>query len=55
MMHRLAHWLGWNRGWVVTALDQRGTVWIGFKCSVCGRISGIHASMTHRPRAEDFR
>ena len=40
-MHRLAHWLGLNLGRVVSALDRRGTVWIGFKCAECGRSGGI--------------
>lgn len=55
LIHRLAHRLRWNFGWVVTAVDRRGTVWIGFKCSHCGRVSGIHASVLERPRQEDFR
>ena len=44
MWHRIMHWLGWNTGTVVSALDAGGTVWIGFKCGQCGEVSGIHAS-----------
>lgn len=51
-MHRIAHWLRWNLGQVVSALDVHGTVWIGFKCVKCGKISGIHA--THAPKPEQF-
>lgn len=41
MRHRIAHWLHWNLGTVVSALDERGTVWIGFRCATCGKVSGI--------------
>jgi hypothetical protein len=50
--HRLEHWLGWNRGNVVAATDERGTVWIGFRCTTCGKVSGIHAM--HPPPPERF-
>lgn len=50
--HRLAHWLGWHLGRVVSALDRNGTIWIGFRCGTCGKVNGIHA--THPPRADRF-
>ncbi len=53
MIHWLEHRLGWNRGTVVSATDVRGNVWIGFKCSTCGKISGIHA--THPPPLDRFK
>jgi hypothetical protein len=52
-MHWLEHRLGWYRGMVVSAIDGRGTVWIGFKCATCGRISGVHA--LDQPRHDVFR
>jgi hypothetical protein len=51
-LHWLAHRTGQNRGQVVSALDANGTVWIGFRCSQCSKISGIHA--THPPAADKF-
>lgn len=54
LLHRIAHWFGWNLGHVVSALDDRGTVWIGFRCATCGRISGIHASYTQAPPPSAF-
>lgn len=50
MWHRVAHWLGWNLGTVVSALDRQGTVWIGFKCDACGKVSGIHATGAPLPK-----
>lgn len=52
MRHRIAHWLHWNLGFLVSALDERGTVWIGFRCATCGKVSGIHA--TQPPPMEHF-
>ena len=40
--HMIAHWLGWNTGQVVSALDKDNNVWVGFQCSECGKISGKH-------------
>jgi hypothetical protein len=55
LLHRIAHRLGWNMGYVVSALDDRGTVWIGFKCARCGRIEGIHADYSQQPELSRFR
>ena len=41
LMHNLLHCLGWNNGTVVVATDAQDRVWTGFKCNVCGRVSGI--------------
>jgi hypothetical protein len=49
LWHRIVHWLGWHHGRVVSALDKRGTVWIGFRCGKCGGISGIHAAYSQQP------
>jgi len=42
MIHRITHWLGWQRGRVVLATGDYRIVWIGFQCATCGRITGIH-------------
>lgn len=56
--HRLAHRLRWQLGYVVSAHDQAGNVWLGFRCATCGRLSsvepGIEFFRTHRPPDEDF-
>lgn len=53
LLHRLAHLTHWNLGSVVSALDANGTVWIGFRCARCGKITGVHA--THPPAREEFK
>lgn len=53
-LHRVQHAVRWQFGHVVTALDDHGTVWIGFRCSRCGEITGIHASFQDRPPLERF-
>ena len=40
--HRLAHCLGWNEGTVVSFLLGNGDVLVGFECSGCGEVSGVH-------------
>ena len=40
--HMIKHWLGWNRGRVVSATDEDGNIWVAFECSECGKISGRH-------------
>jgi hypothetical protein len=42
--HRLAHRLGSNFGRVVSATDDRGQVWRGFECALCGEINGAHVA-----------
>jgi hypothetical protein len=44
LRHMLSHWLGWNTGHVVSALDDEGNVWIGFRCATCGAITGRHVA-----------
>ena len=46
--HRLSHWLGTNRGDVVTARDERDGLWVGFRCVGCGRISSVDAVVSSR-------
>jgi hypothetical protein len=43
MFHWLAHILGLNHGKVYTWWDDKDLM-IGFKCSKCGDISGVHKS-----------
>lgn len=42
-LHAIAHIFGWNHGKIYSEL--RGfSVWIGFQCSGCGEISGLHCA-----------
>jgi hypothetical protein len=43
MIHKLMHWLQWNTGTVVSEIID-GKVYIGFKCSGCGEISGLQSA-----------
>jgi len=43
MWHRLQHLLGWNFGTVETFWID-GELWVGFRCSGCGRIDGAEKS-----------
>lgn len=38
MLHSIAHKLGMNGGRVVTARDANDRLWVGFKCSGCGKV-----------------
>jgi hypothetical protein len=38
--HRLAHLIGWNTGRVETWYDN-GVLMVGFRCTTCGRLSGV--------------
>jgi len=40
MVHWIAHLFHWQRGTVETWWDGN-KLFVGFKCSVCGKISGI--------------
>lgn len=40
--HRAAHWLHWQSGTVVSGWDDRAQLWIGFKCSTCGKVTSVH-------------
>ena len=47
MLHKLAHWFGWNIGEVYTWYDSdTGKLMVGFKCSTCGDISGVQLCRT---------
>ena len=35
--HRVAHWLGWNRGEVEVWTEPDGVLWVGWRC-VCGEL-----------------
>lgn len=40
--HKVAHLLGWYKGYVYTWIDSNTEkIMVGFKCSICGDISGI--------------
>ena len=41
MLHRIAHWLGWNRGAVISWTLNGRQSFVGFRCHGCGKISGI--------------
>jgi hypothetical protein len=51
--HDLAHYLHWQFGTVVSTYDSRGALWIGFRCSHCGRVTGKH--VPDEPADSDFR
>jgi hypothetical protein len=46
MKHWIVHLLGWNVGRVVTKYDDDGCLWVGFKCTSCGHVSGSHKTKT---------
>jgi hypothetical protein len=49
MWHRIRHWFHLNTGIVVS--EWRGReIWIGFKCSACGRVYGWHKSAVGQSR-----
>jgi hypothetical protein len=41
MMHRIAHWFGWNTG-VPYAWWDGDRLMMGFFCNGCGSLRGIH-------------
>jgi hypothetical protein len=47
LLHKIAHIFGWNYGEVATWWDA-DSLMVGFKCSTCGEISGIHESVTYK-------
>lgn len=36
--HAIAHRLHWQRGFVVSAWDGAGNLWIGYRCITCGKV-----------------
>lgn len=46
--HRIAHWLGWNRGMVETwwthgyLQHPDNRLMVGFRCDGCGKLSRVH-------------
>lgn len=57
MMHKLAHWLGLNFGTVVTAYDRHNNLWMGFRCTGCGKVTckALNSFYHPAPGDEDFR
>lgn len=45
MLHMLAHWLHWQYGKVIAEYDDDGNLWIAFKCTKCGKVSGAFISI----------
>ncbi len=43
MIHKLQHLIGWYYGEVYTWYDN-GILMVGFKCGICGDITGVHKS-----------
>lgn len=52
--HGVAHVLHVQRGRVVSAYNQQGTLFVGYKCSRCGKVTGISAVWAFHPDAKDF-
>jgi len=46
-LHRIAHCFGWYYGTVETWW-QGNQLMAGFRCSTCGKISGVHPTGTTR-------
>jgi hypothetical protein len=40
VVHFIAHLLGWYTGQVVSAIDDDGDTWIGFRCNTCNTVDG---------------
>jgi len=43
-IHMLAHWFNLNAGQVISAIDNKGNIWIAFQCGECGKIQDAHIS-----------
>lgn len=56
-LHGAAHLFGWNTGVVVSTYDKHGNLWMAFRCSGCGRVTGKELnSFCHTPPSdEDFK
>lgn len=55
MLHRIAHWLGWQRGFVASAYDKHGVLWVGHRCAKCGKLSSVAPSVRDMPHPSEFR
>jgi hypothetical protein len=55
MLHRIAHWFGWQRGFVVSAYGKSGVLWMGHRCAKCGKLSSVAPSVYDRPHPSEFR
>lgn len=45
LFHRLAHFIGWNGGYIDHEKDANGIWWIGFRCAGCGELQ--HKQKSH--------
>ena len=41
ILHKIAHWFGWNKGDVHTFYDDKERLFVGFRCSGCGKLEGV--------------
>lgn len=46
----MAHWLGWNDGRVESWCEDGPHIKVGFRCSTCGQLSGVHETDLHHSR-----
>lgn len=46
-LHWIAHRFGWNYG-IVEARWQGHQLMVGFRCSGCGKLSGVHPTVYTR-------
>jgi hypothetical protein len=57
LWHAFMHLFHFQDGTVVTATDEVGDVWVGFRCRACGRLDGAEPgySVWHRrPKDGEF-
>ena len=47
LLHKLAHFFGWNTGDVYVFWHGERLM-VGFKCDGCGKMQGVHESVTTR-------
>lgn len=49
-MHRIRHWLHWQPVSLVSEWREQW-LWVGFKCGICGEVTGWHRTDMSRRRA----
>jgi hypothetical protein len=54
MLHWLIHKLGWQRGTIEVWWAEDGRLMVGYKCSTCGKLSGVHWSYRKIKRKESL-
>lgn len=56
MIFRFFHWIehifGWNGGIVECWHARNGRLMVGFRCVGCGKLTGIHPSVTENQSPE---